>query len=335
MAENSPWHYHIAPYCHRLLVPLMVSIFPFSTETNFFGLTFFSLLITSILTYYLLKSLSFSTIESLSGILLFYSLSWVVKFLIWDFWLVDSMLFMFILIGLILLVKNKDIMFAVILAFSVMIKESALFLIPVYYSFNSTRLVDYKSILKTIVVCAPSVLVFLLIRYTIPTLNSYASYTELLPDNLTVIDPYDIISVFSFENFSNFDLKKLYTLTLGSFGVTGILSIIGGRANLNYLKKIYPLLILAYSQLFFAVNIQRLILISFPLMIILSVNTLKIFRERNIKLSLILFLISVNIIISLIWDDVYWILKLQTVYNLTAFIFVFLLYKYRRNLIAG
>lgn len=335
MAQNNPWNYHIAPYCHRLLVPLIVNILPFSIEINFFGLTFFSLLITSILTYYLLKSLNFSTIESLSGILLFYSLSWVVKFLIWDFWLVDSMLFLFILICLNLMVRNKDIMFAVFLFFAVMIKESALFLIPVYYTYNSKQFLDYRLILKTIVLCAPSISIFLLIRFAIPTLNNDASYTELLPGNLTVINPYDIISVFSFENFSNFDFKKLYTLTLGSFGVTGLLSIIGGRVNLSYLKKFYPLLILAYSQLFFAVNIQRLIVISFPLMIILSVNTLKTFRERNIKLSIILFLISINIFISIIWDDVYWILKLQTVFSLTAFIFVLLLYKFKRNWIAG
>ncbi len=97
MTQN-PFSITEAPFCRRILVPLIVYILPFEFEVGFFLVAHLSLIGSAVLVYLTLKEMKFSLSLCFAGWMLFLSMSWITGFLLFDFWLIDCLAFFFIVL---------------------------------------------------------------------------------------------------------------------------------------------------------------------------------------------------------------------------------------------
>lgn len=167
MAER-PHAEHAAPYCYRVLVPTLARLLPLDLTTSFFALTLCFIAATGVLLYYLLRAMGMARFISAVGMLLFYGLNWGARFAFFDFRLTDPALFFLATASLLLIVKGRLTYAVVTLALGVLAKESALFLLPFVYTLRARRFLDPTALLTALVVGAVPVVVFLLVRWSIP-----------------------------------------------------------------------------------------------------------------------------------------------------------------------
>ncbi|MHB8853949.1 MAG: hypothetical protein ACYC6P_11420 [Ignavibacteriaceae bacterium] len=282
MAKH-PFGFHIAPYCWRIIVPLIAYILPFTLETNFLIITFISILITSILIYYLLKELNFNKNLALTGLMIFFSLGWATKYFIQDFWLVDSTAFLFIVIIIYFLLKRNDLAFSIFLLLGILVKETIFFTAPLYYSLNAKKFIDFKLLAKFTLLVLPAILISIFIRSIIPYLNYDHAYLTSLPDKLKIV----------FDNKSNYDLsiyfnfrQSIFGIIKNIFGTFGIILLLFplftiGK-NFPLLIRFSPFLLAGFLQLLSPINVPRLLIICSPVLIIMALNGIKkLIEEKN------------------------------------------------------
>jgi hypothetical protein len=72
MAAGSPFDFYIAPFCWRVVNPLIARLLPFDLQWNFLIISFISVWMTGVAIYYLAKKLNFSKELSLIGMFMFF-----------------------------------------------------------------------------------------------------------------------------------------------------------------------------------------------------------------------------------------------------------------------
>ncbi|PKL83485.1 MAG: hypothetical protein CVV24_04795 [Ignavibacteriae bacterium HGW-Ignavibacteriae-3] len=293
MAEN-PFQYHLAPYCWRILNPLIVYLLPFGTTNDFFILTSLTLFFSSLMVYYLLRILKFETEYAITGLIIFLGMGWIIKYNIYDFWLTDSLLNVFILLLYLSLIRKKDVALSLLLATGVLVKETVLFIAPLYYTFNTEKLVSPKLILKNVFLVLPALSVFLVVRLAIPGLNGNPAYIGSLPPELQNItyntNSYDIVEfVLSFH--IQYPLYKMVAIVISAYGIIPLLfSVLGIKKNIKIFYIYFPIIIISLLQLFYAVNLPRLLAISFWPILLMGVNGIKyISTKYNISVYWFIF----------------------------------------------
>jgi hypothetical protein len=281
MAQNNPVDFHIAPYYWRIAIPTMAKLLPLELPTAFFILCFLGVWMTAVAVYYLVKAFEFSTTFALLGMLLFMSLGFATKNMLKFFWQPDALSFCLITWGIYCIRKRKDLGLLVLMALGVAVKESMMFVAPLYYTFNARRLIDLKLIPRTVLLALPALLVLFTIRTAIPQKGTDPQYVNSLPEQAAVIQ-IGLGSKYDYWEFAKSTLKLRldnlskdtpYAYTVGTFGAAiMLLPLFAVRRNLPLLVKFLPFLALAYAQTIFANNTERLIVLGFPAMIILALN---------------------------------------------------------------
>lgn len=276
MAEDitSIFKYKIrAPFCYRPLVPFLAGVLPFGVETNFFIINFLGIYLTGILLYTTLR-LNFNIKLSITGLIMFCSFE-IIEILFFDFYLVDSLAFFFIILCFYSILTSNNKLYCLSLFLGVLTKEVVLFTIPVFLSY-SLNFEDFKlfimkknmkfsiEFLKLILVILPALSIFILLRIIIkphPNLIS-DNYLELMPElvdmriNKFLDDPlsyykYAIIWGLVTLIFCFFNIKKKFIDWVKHFGI---------------------FMILVYFQLFLAYGSTRLLYMGFYPIILLSVS---------------------------------------------------------------
>lgn len=282
-----------APYAYRIFVPLLVSLIPISHILSFEILNFLGLFLTNLTLYYLLK-LDFDKLLSLSGVIIFQSLEFAVRFLIFDFYLADSFAFFFITISFFLIKQKKYLYYSLILFLGVLTKETIIFTIPFFLislfeknhqSRNDTQNLKEKLLISLYIV--PGLIAFFILRLLIPIDENYEySYIQLLMD----IGIPHILNI----------INLLYRLSIRPWGLILIILILF-NFNHKYIKECFFknikylfFIIMCYLQLLFAVNIERLIIYAFYPMIYFSLLGIDKISNNEKKLEF-LFVISMII----------------------------------------
>jgi hypothetical protein len=237
---------------------------------------FASLGLTGMALYAICRRLHLSARLSLYGVILFFGLSYAVKFNVFDFWLTDPLAFLFTALSVFAAIGRRRLLFAACLAVGVLAKESVIFVAPLYFSLNVRTRADTRLLLESMMVALPAVLVLVAVRVFIPAMNADPAYVASLP-RLVAADTRSVPDYSPFVVFRTVMKYRLahWTSTLAqavsAFGVLiPALLVFGGRKAREIALRFSPFLVLVLVQLAFAFNTQRLVVLAFPAMIALS-----------------------------------------------------------------
>ncbi|MFH1755912.1 MAG: hypothetical protein ABIA59_09435 [Candidatus Latescibacterota bacterium] len=264
---DKPLQPYAPPYCYRLLMPTIAGALPFTLAVNFYLLTLLFTIGTGILLFYVMRDIGMSDFDSFMGVVLFYSLNWGTKFVLFDFWLTESALFFFAVLSLWMILRRRDGWLVLSLCMAVLSKESALFLLPLIYTLRARRLFDGAALLRAAVVSVAPIMLYLFLRLLVPANNSYS--------------PLSLWNEIGMQRLTGGLAGYLRGGTVGTWGIAALLlpAVCGGRGRGFALRSI-PFLLLVYLQPFFAVNVDRLLVLAFIVVIPLAADGLRNIRDR-------------------------------------------------------
>ena len=247
---------NIAPYCWRIAVPFLSSLFP-STMIGFLSIAIISFIFSGVSVYLLAEAFGFNKVLSIFGVLLFYSIEGI-QYALYNFWLPDALTITIIVISILAIHYKKDLFLIIILMIGVTVKESILFVIPLYYSLNAKKIIDLQLLKRTFIIGFPAVLVLITIRFLIVNDNGSYNYLMLLNQMLP-------------NHIHNFSINEYL---IKSFGLTAFLPFLSIKKNKELFIQFSPFILLVFSQLLFATDTFRLLAFCFPATILMSLNSL-------------------------------------------------------------
>jgi len=280
MATNSPFDFHVAPFCWRVGTPLLANALPFDIEKNFMILSYLALWMTGVFVFYLARRFGLSKWTAFTGMVAFFSIGWAVKANLYNIFKPDPLAFLFIVLSIYCIVAKKDVMYAVFLAVGVLFKESVLFVAPLYYTLKTQELLDYRLLLRGVILALPAVGVFVALKLMIPMKNDDYFYLSTLPDALQQVQlgrsSYDLGWLWceiGVERFKAISPETLTRYTIGTFGaVAALLPLFAIKQNARLLIRFLPFLLLVYAQILFATNDTRLLAAGFPAILLMALN---------------------------------------------------------------
>lgn len=275
MASGDSFSMRIAPFCWRVLNPLLVKLLPFGVQAGFTVTNIAGLWVAGVLMFLVLRSLAFSFRLSLLGPLLFASMPFAMKFNLFNFWLTDALAFAFIAGAFLALVSGHDLVFMAVMAVGALAKESVLFVAPLYYTFRATRVIDPAAMRRALLLATPALLGIAAIRTAIPAGNTDLAYMARVGSIAGVSDhrPYTIVYQFNEHSRSllgGMTFLSAATLVVATFGWPVLaLPLLAPRANLRWAWKFAPLIALAAVTSTFG-NVERLLVVAFPALIVMA-----------------------------------------------------------------
>ena len=285
----------IAPFCYRILMPILSWLMPFDLTLNFQILTMLFLFFTGLILYIILKEF-YSKILSLTGLTLFYSSHWTARFLIFDFWLTDSIAFLFILLCFFAIVKSNIMLYGVSLFLGVLSKEVVLFTIPVlliseYMKLNHKSIFNKRYVLRCLYGILPGIIIYISVRIIIRHPNS--EYFSIFPFELGELNRF----LLTLTNPTYY-----YIYTLSTWGIICSIFPFLNRKSLllKWLKQYGVFIVLIYCQLLIASDSERVLIAGFFPIILLTISGFKrVCIKKNINqlyfmaLSIIYFFINI------------------------------------------
>ena len=264
MAVHGPFGFHIAPYGWRVLAPALVWAMPFSAQLGFQLVTVWA---TGVAVWVLLRRLGFTAPIAIAGLLLYFAVGYATKWTLFDFWLTDPLAFLLATCAVLLAMSGRDVGFAVCLALGVAAKESVIFVAPLAYTLRSTRAWDRGLAVRTIGATLPAIAVLVALHVGIPERNADPVYVAQFPPAIRdkVIQHYTYGYV-----LHHIVAKRVHHLgstlirTVSAFGlVVPVLAVIGLRSRRarSFALRSVPFLLLVLTQLLFAYNTERLLVL--------------------------------------------------------------------------
>jgi hypothetical protein len=320
------------PFAYRIGFPslvFMINFFIDDLDLSFWLLTNIILFLTMYLVfYYLDKIKDFSKKQAILGVILFALIPYLLIFNLYDFYLVDSLLFLFIILFFILFesrYKYRLFFIFLIISLGVFVKEYILFLIPVFYfyelGFKDKKLFDKTIFLRTILLGLIPLLIFILLRMFIPVIGGEKYISSILFDwsrlwsglfNNIFLKTYFMFSlfwIFISLNFKNiillFKERKDYLVILILTFLAGLLVTDFHRVFVYIFPIIIPLMIVnicekwsKYKNLILLVFILQFILLFLRYTIGYSFSMSNVFI---IGFELLCFLFTIVVSIYLIF----------------------------------
>jgi hypothetical protein len=287
MADHPVGDLHLAPWGWRILEPGLVRLLPGSAQLGFQIVCLLSLCVAATCVYRICRRLGFDVRLASAGLLLFVSLSFATKYVMFDFWLTDPLAFAFVALAVLFAIEQRPVAFAICLAVGVLAKESVIFAAPLLYTFGAERPLDRRAWWRAAAATAPALLVLMAVRLAIPAWNGQP-YALGLPGpiaaNARTIPDYSALAVArDVLTRRAADLTVTITHAISAFGLlVGVLPFVGGRRARPLALRFSPFLILVVLQLVFAYNTQRLLVLAFPAVIPLALCGLRTLRERGV-----------------------------------------------------
>src|SRR5260370_12114456 len=288
MAEGHVFDFHIAPFCWRLLAPLLVYLLPLPTPLGFVLVYFISMVGTATLVYYIAKQMAWCGPYPLLALLLFFVPTFVVRQQAYSFLNVDPLAYFLVTLAIWAVVSRRTFLFVVSLTLGVATKPSVLFAAPVFYSLDVNRIIDIPWLRRAILAVTPAVAVVIAIRLLIPAWNNDPQYTAMLGENLSHVvigkkiyglsDSCRDIGLVWLRHFSLLEVRKL---TVFMFGILIILPLFALRSNAKLFLRFAPFILLVYAQMLVATDGQRLLSLAFVPFILMSLNGLQLFAESG------------------------------------------------------
>ena len=261
MARNGPWTFHIAPFCWRILPSLIAMVIPFDIVTNFKIIAVCGVALSGVTVFYITLETGFPKPAAILAMLLFFS-SISVKFELSAFCGPNALTFFLMSVCFLLILKKKDLLFAVALAAGALTKEPVLLMIVLFYSLRAVKLLDFRHLQRTVLVALPAAIVFVALHLWIPALNNNAAYVASLSEDLRVVmmgQPSftyaEAIRVMIKQLRDTNGLVTLELFTFAPFGLLFFLIPFGIGNHWLYCLRIAPFVAIIYIQSLFSASI--------------------------------------------------------------------------------
>jgi hypothetical protein len=178
--------------------------------------------------------------------------------------------FLFIVATIWSIFAKKDLLFMILLMIGVTAKENVIFVAPLYYTFNSQKLLDIKVLFRSLYLVAPALVILFLLRiFIVPTNSDYYNVMYLLEH-------------IGWPRIQQLSADSLLSYSTGTFGVSLIfLPLFAVKRNLSLLWRFLPFIILTYISLLFAVNTERLLVSAFPAFLIMALYGIKNIADKT------------------------------------------------------
>ena len=305
--------YNIAPFCHRILMPLLVRALPLDIRTGFILVSLLSVMGTSILCYYIAKKMGWPQPYPLMAMLLFLNLGWHVRYTLWNFWNIDPLLYVLVAGSVYALLNGKYVIASLLLALGVATKEVALLALPLFFTLCAKSLWDWKHLRRAILMALPPLLLFVSLQLAIPRKNNDAAYVNSLPFEVTNVFWGKVSQISATEMvkavFVDWRLKELRSNPVNAvrsyttipWGVALVLPFLAIRRNRDLFIRFSPLILAAYALLVITSDTERLLTFAFLPAVLLSLNGLgQIVRWTGIEPVVLLPLLVALPLLSLL-----------------------------------
>jgi hypothetical protein len=240
--------------------------------------------------YLIVRQLGLSVTMGLAGMLLFFSLGWATKFYVHDFWLTDPLAFLFLSLAVLFAIRGQGLAFAFALVLGVLTKESVLFAVPVYFAFQTRTWWNPRLLLRTILLAAPAVVTLIVVHVLIEARNADPAYIASLPARVQVnagaVPNYSLGSLLAMNAAWRVGHPERWIIrVLGTCGlVAGILPWVALRYARPIAIRLLPFLLLVSTQLLFARNNERLMVLGFPAIVALAILACEgLTRETDLR----------------------------------------------------
>jgi hypothetical protein len=262
---------HQAPFCWRILTPWLVHFLPMDFSVSFYLITFLALCFSGYVFYFCMRALKLSSIISSLGVVLFMLVYTVTSFNMWDFYLTDPIGLMFVGISFYFLIVGKDWLLALVMAVGIANKETILIMVPVFfvYLLCRRRYSLFRSVLRTLVVMTPCLIIFLVIRLLIKPFNDYG-----LGQITLTLTNYKSQGIF----------YALYSFSFGTWGIILSLFLLKPREKFSLLIKRLDLLVLVlliYATLLIGNDAGRMLVYAYPVLIPIATLSLLDFSKKT------------------------------------------------------
>ncbi|GIW18956.1 MAG: hypothetical protein KatS3mg064_2113 [Tepidiforma sp.] len=281
-ARAGPWNFHIAPYCWRVLVPLLAWAAPLPLQWTFLAAAFAGAFTAGAATWRLLRSEGHPPGLAAAGVLLLFATGWGLRYQLADFWLPDAAASGAIALCLLFAARGQPRAFAAALFAGALAKESALIAAPLALAFADRLPGSGRRRLVTGALAPlPGVAAAVLVRVAIPAWNDDAGYVASLPPVISrfpeIVAHYDYRSLLREVGWEQrvlgFDGGLARALTFGTFGpLTAALALAGAAAKPRLAARLAPVLLLAWAQLLVARDTERLVAMAAPAVCWLAVE---------------------------------------------------------------
>jgi len=265
-----------APFCWRILTPLIVHLLPVNYKLGFFAVSFLGLLATCLFLYVYQRRLGIGQMASLVGMILFVYLWPAVRYDLYDPYLVDPLAMAFVAGAFYLLITGRDKVLALWLALGVANKEVVLFVLPAWFCLQIKQGAHREPmalVWRTLKISAPALIVWGTLRLLIQPYNRYDYLEQML---IVIRGRYLAQGLRGLA-------REIYAYSFGTWGVLFALLVLRPRDKLHYLLADWPSLVyllVVFSQMIFANNTHRLLIYGFPVIIPLGVRTLEHITQR-------------------------------------------------------
>lgn len=303
MADASIGEFRVAPFCWRIAVPAVAGCMrplmsPFGA---FLLISVICVVWTGVLVGIEVLDMTASRSLSIVAVLIYASLGWITRGFTYYGASVDPCA---ILIGLQTYRAARRLEFGSMIAYScvgALVKESILISVVAALIAYGRHFVWWKNV----AVLALPVIVLLTVRLLIPSGNSDPTYIGSLSQVQTLVQygssDYSIGYLFDVvipKRFSSFSLADLNAMTVDSFGAgIIILSIALARSNWSMFLKVGVVVLLSWSQVLFATNIQRPVLLVAPVILCMILNGSLFVRPRSINVGIMLLSLLVSYVV--------------------------------------
>jgi hypothetical protein len=284
MAEEGPWAFHVAPFCWRIGVPLVARVLPFGIQTNFMLITFASLWGAGVGMYWLGQVFGKSWAAGMFGMLAFFGVGWATKYAVFDFWLPDPAAVAIVTLAACCVLTRRAAAFATLLALGVLVKESVIFVAPLWWTLPQTGDGPYgQRLVRGVFAVLPAAVILVGLRMAIPAKNHDAEYVRSLSPRLTEVDEgrtsyaySEQLQRISWQRVKDVSVRFLETVHSYSVGSLGVLPLalpfFAMRRNARLLLRLLPFLVLVYAQLLLATDTQRLLVLALPAVLLMTLN---------------------------------------------------------------
>lgn len=272
------WHYYSmalnpfnpkvdAPFCYRILTPLIIYLLPLDPIVGYWWFTVLCIGITTLLLYYYLKRLKFNMFYCFLGTMVFI-IAIPNLYLMFYTIFVDPLQYLIFILGCLIILnigENKlsgvkeIIIFTIFLSIGILNKETIIFLMPLYGMVTKGNI--GLKLTKSIVCSIPCAIIYILLRTFIP----FSGYSF---EGIWIIHHFQNWQNTIFNIFLPF-LLFLFLAIPGFYRKNK-----NDESNKSFLKKFSLLMPFFILQIALASDFYRNIFLAFPLIIPLGVITI-------------------------------------------------------------
>ena len=241
------------PECYRPLLPWLIGVLPTPLQSTWIAVTAGGFVVSGVALYAFLLELDLSPGWGLVGVAMLYHLSGFTRFLMFDFWLLDTIGIALILIGLWAIITDRSKLLIAIVIPGVLIREPIIFLVPTWYLWEARTSGYFNKQLITRVIVTGVITAILL----------------LLP-RLVVSSGYSITDQWArFGLFARLDgpSNQLERITIYTWGILIFLPIFDLRTVLEKCWPFAPLVVFGFLQIFIGGSVERYQMVFAPVMI--------------------------------------------------------------------